>query len=69
MQNGTNELTEVEKLRMENFALKHNMLQSQIQMVIAERVNFIESINENHPGYVWDEQKGLVPAVPKKVEV
>lgn len=67
MNNGVAKLTEIEQLKMENFALKHNMLQSQMQMIVAERALFIDQINTNHPGFIWDDAKGLVAAVPQEV--
>lgn len=55
------QLSEIERLKMENFALKHNMLQSQLALITTERQAFIKSLEETHPGYYWDEQKGLSP--------
>lgn len=60
MTNGTIELTEIERLKMENYALKFNMLQSQINTIVAERAAFIKVIEADHPGYVWTDQNGLV---------
>lgn len=60
MNNGHAELTELERLKMENFALKHNTMQLQLQAVLAERAAFIRQIEEAHPGYCWEEQRGLV---------
>lgn len=58
--NGHAELTEMERLKMENFALKHSAIQQQLQMNLAERLVFIRAIETAHPGYSWDEQQGLV---------
>lgn len=60
MTNG--ELTELERVKLENFALKHNTLQQQLQMNLAERAAYIRGIETAHPGYQWDEQQGLVTA-------
>lgn len=60
MNNGHAELTELERVKMENFALKHNAMQQQLQANMAERTNFIRAIEDAHPGYQWNEQEGLV---------
>lgn len=62
MTNGT--LTELERTKLENFALKHNALQQQMQMILAERAAYIRIVEEAHPGHRWDEQQGLVSAEP-----
>ena len=65
MENGKPELTELERLKLENFALKHNAMQQQIQANLAERAAFIQRIEEAHPGFAWNEKEGLVAvAVP-----
>lgn len=56
--NGT--LTELERVKLENFALKHNAMQQQVQMNITARLAFIQEIVSAHPGYEWDESRGLV---------
>lgn len=56
--NGT--LTELERLKLENFALKHNAVQQQLQTNLAARSAFIQEMEAAHPGYRWDEQNGLV---------
>ena len=56
------ELTELELTKMENFALKHNLVQSQLQRIVDERAAYIKQVEEAHPGCKWDEQKGLVEA-------
>ena len=64
MNNGANELaelTELERVKMENFGLKHNALQQQQQNNLTERAAFILQIEAAHPGFKWEEQKGLVP--------
>lgn len=58
--NGHAELNELERVKLENFALKHNALQHQLQMNLTERTAFIRAVEESHPGYKWDEQQGLI---------
>ena len=60
MNNGVAELTELERTKLENYALKHNLVQQQLQRIVDERSAYIRQIEEAHPGYAWDEQKGLV---------
>lgn len=60
MINGAAELTEIERLRLENYALKFNALQTQLQQVAAERRAYILKVESDHPGYMWDEIRGLV---------
>lgn len=54
------ELTELERTKLENFALKHNLVQAQLQRIVDERTAYIRQVEEAHPGCKWDEQKGLV---------
>lgn len=56
------QLTEMEQVKLENFVLRHNSLQQQLQNNLAARAAFIAEIEANRPGYRWDEQKGLVLA-------
>lgn len=51
-------LTELERVKMENFALKHNTLQQQIHGNMANRAAFIEHIEAAHPGHKWHEATG-----------
>ena len=60
MDNETTELTELERVKMENFALKHNSLQQQLNANLAQRAALIKEIEAAHPGHRWDEQRGLV---------
>jgi hypothetical protein len=53
-------MNELERLRMENFALRINLLQQQLQQTARERMAFIETLEREHPGYEWDEQRGFV---------
>jgi hypothetical protein len=61
MDNG-NALTELEQTKLENYALKNNLLQQQLTANLAARTTFIRGIEAARPGYRWDEQQGLVPA-------
>ena len=54
------ELTDYERLKLENFGLKHNALQRQQQDNLTERAAFIQQMEAAHPGFKWEEQKGLV---------
>ena len=56
MVNGS--LTEVELLRLENFALKHANLQQAIQQNLAARTKYIQGVEAAHPGYQWNEPSG-----------
>lgn len=58
----TPELSELERTKLENFALKHNLVQQQLQRIVDERAAYIRLVEEAHPGCKWDEQKGLVAA-------
>jgi hypothetical protein len=72
MNNGVEQkdvLTELERVKLENFALKHNAMQQQINLNMAERTAYIKQVEAAHPGWVWNEAKGLVPvesAAPKQ---
>jgi hypothetical protein len=54
------ELTEVERLKMENFGLRYTLLQQQLMANSMERTAYIKQIEANHPGSKWDEQRGLI---------
>ena len=56
----TPELTETEKLRLENTALKYNALQGQIQTLMRERQLIIEQIEARLPDWQWREGEGLI---------
>jgi hypothetical protein len=53
------ELTELQRVKMENYALRYNLLQQQTQQVINERASFISQLEEAYPGYEWREGFGL----------
>jgi hypothetical protein len=58
------ELTELELTKLENFALKHGLMQQQLQRIVADRTVYIKQVEEAHPGYMWDEQKAGLVARP-----
>jgi hypothetical protein len=62
------ELTELERLRLENVTLKYNALEAQQQNLVAERIRIIQQIEAAYPGWVWKEQEGLVRPGPVLVE-
>jgi hypothetical protein len=74
MENGTGQLTELERVKLENFTLKHNLMQQQLQANMAERIAFIRKIEESNPGYQWDDRTGLTKTetssapAPKRVK-
>jgi hypothetical protein len=57
------QLTEVERLKMENSTLKHHLMQQQSQAVQAERATLIAQIEINHPGFKWDDRQGVLQPV------
>lgn len=65
MTNGTAELSELERLKLENYALKYNMLQTQLQQIAAERQAYLRQLVADHPGYVWNEAQGVLAAEPQ----
>ena len=56
--NGT--LTELERVKLENFVLRNNALQQQLQANLMARTTYIEEVVAAHPGYEWDEAMGLI---------
>ena len=54
------ELTELERLKMENFNLRLLFMQQQIQHLQTERAVYISQLEMAHPGFEWDDQRGLV---------
>jgi hypothetical protein len=54
------ELTELERVKLENYMLRIVYMQQQLQQMQNERVTFIRQLEVNHPGYEWNEQHGLV---------
>ena len=60
-------LTELETVKMENFGLKHNALQQQVNANLAQRAAFIAQMELDHPGTKWEEGKGLMKLGPVEV--
>jgi hypothetical protein len=58
------ELTELERTKLENYALKHNLVQQQLQRIVVERTEYVKQIEENHSGYKWDEQTASLVKLP-----
>ena len=56
------QLTEIERLKLENLMLRYNALQQQMNQILVERSTLLRQIETDRPGYRWDEQKGLVLA-------
>lgn len=54
------ELSEVERLKLENLNLKQFALEIQLQQVMAERARLIKQIEEDRPGWRWKEPNGFV---------
>ena len=64
--NGT--LSELERVKLENFALRHNTLQQQIHVNLTARGAFIRELEVAHPGYRWEDEQGvLVPVESDKL--
>lgn len=66
MKNGAEEqqpgqLSELERVKLDNFALKHNAIQQQLNANLIERGAYIKQVEAAHPGYQWRDQEGLVP--------
>jgi hypothetical protein len=53
-------MTELETVRMENFALRILFMQNQLQQVQNERAAFIQLMERAYPGCEWREGSGLV---------
>ena len=54
------ELTDLEKLKLENTALKYSVLQGQMQSLMRDRQIIIEQIEQRLPDWQWREGEGLV---------
>lgn len=54
------ELTELERVKMENFNLRAVFVQQQMQQIQVERATFIHQLEDSHPGYKWSDAEGLV---------
>jgi hypothetical protein len=54
------DLSEVERLKMENLNLRMMFMQQQMQQLQAERLALITKIEDANPGCEWREGYGLV---------
>jgi hypothetical protein len=52
------ELTEMERLKIENCNLRILYMQQQIQQVQAERTAFLHQLEAANPGYRWSDMYG-----------
>jgi Spy/CpxP family protein refolding chaperone len=52
------ELTELERLRMENIALKYRAMEAQMAALLNDRRAVIEQIESAHAGWKWNDQLG-----------
>ena len=57
-QQGTDQMTELETAKLQVHALRHQLLQQQLQANLAERSALIQQIVTDHPGHRWDEATG-----------
>jgi hypothetical protein len=53
-------LTEIERLRLENFALRHIAFEAQLRQNQVDRAVFLKSLEETYPGWRWQDPEGLV---------
>jgi hypothetical protein len=60
MPNPVPELTETERLKLENFALRQFALEMQLRQNAIDRAIFLHHIEEKHPGWRWQDPEGLV---------
>jgi hypothetical protein len=59
--NHSPQLSEFEKLKLENFVLRQYALESQLRQNTVDRAIFLHGIEEAHPGWRWRDPEGLVP--------
>jgi hypothetical protein len=63
------ELTEIERLKLENFTLRHITFEAQLRQNQLDRAVFLKSLEETYPGWRWQDPEGLVEvAEPRKAE-
>lgn len=65
----TAQLTEVERLKIENLQLKFGALQTQQQQLQSEYQALIQALTVSHPGYSWNPQTNTLVAIPKSAPV
>jgi len=61
--NGHAEMTEFERVKLENFALRHNAMQNQLSINMQARGAFIRELETAHPGYRWEESESALVAI------
>lgn len=62
------ELSEMERLKLENFTLRHIAFDAQIRQNQLDRAQLIHSIEQAHPGWRWQDPNGLVPKEDEREE-
>jgi hypothetical protein len=62
MQNKSNppSLTEVERLKLENFTLRHMAFEAQMRQNQFDRAVFLRLLEETYPGWRWQDPEGWV---------
>jgi hypothetical protein len=68
IQKPAEQLSEVEQLKMELITLRAHYLQQQLQITQNDRTALIKVVEDNHPGYGWDEQTGTLREVNKDAQ-
>lgn len=58
------DLTETERLKLENVALKKALLESQMQLVRDEHTSLVKQLERDRPGWRWQEPQGFVEGDP-----
>lgn len=58
------ELTEIEKLKLENFTLRHIAFEAQLRQNQMDRAIFLHSLEQAHPGWRWQDPAGFVEIAP-----
>lgn len=58
------ELTELERVKMENFALRFHVSQQQMTQVQNDRAAFIQQMTAARPGFYWKDPEGTFVPVP-----
>jgi hypothetical protein len=53
-------LSEIERLKLENFTLRHIAFESQLRQNQVDRAVFLKSLEETYPGWKWQDPDGLV---------
>ena len=61
------QLTELQKVKLENIQLKFQGLQAQVQDLQKQYTAIAQEVSQQHPGYMLDSQGNLIPA-PKPPE-